>query len=261
MSTPTRWRLGSPSIRKAGDGASASAKSDDHIAAIMHRCSPPQLSLPRRLPAPRARRLGSFEKWDLLQAQLDGDDEGFDVRAGDAVGRTALHYASGYGNSMMAAALIKHGAVVDAPDRFGVTPLHWACLKAHVPLVHLLLRAAADPLRQATKGVFSRHSAIDLAIRADAQEPGASTAVTEALTAALGGTLFEQRKVLGRGGFGTIIKAVRRDTGVTVALKEVRKAPGSLGDDLTDEAVMADGCWGSTPMVWRCAERAWSATS
>ena len=69
--------------------------------------------------------------------------------------------------------------------------------------------------------------------------------MTEALTAALGGTLFEQRKVLGRGGFGTIIKAVRRDTGVTVALKEVRKAPGSLGDDLTDEAVMAEEAAGS----------------
>ena len=40
-------------------------------------------------------------------------------------------------------------------------------------------------IRQATKGVFSRHSAIDLAIRADAQEPGASKAVTEALTSAL----------------------------------------------------------------------------
>jgi serine/threonine protein kinase len=40
-----------------------------------------------------------------------------------------------------------------------------------------------------------------------------------------GATLFEQRKVLGRGGFGTVIKAVRRDTKQQVALKAVRIGP------------------------------------
>ena len=115
------------------------------------------------------------------------------------------------------------GASVNAGDRFGVTPLHWACLKAHAPLVDLLLAAGADPLVAATAGVFSGRSALDLASRAGADP--ASDAVSEALTSALGASLFEQRKVLGRGGFGTVIKAVRRDTGLIVALKEVRKQP------------------------------------
>ena len=137
------------------------------------------------------------------------------------MGRTALHYAAGYGQADAVQALVHHGATVDAPDRFGVTPLHWACLKAQATVVEVLLAANADPLLTASAGVFSGKSAIDLA-----SAESHSAAVAEALTAALGAALFEQRKVLGRGGFGTVIKAVRRDTKLTVALKAVRIEPG-----------------------------------
>ena len=138
----------------------------------------------------------------------------------DSVGRTALHYAAGYGQADAVRALVRHGASVDAPDRFGVTPLHWACLKAQASVVEALLAAHADTLLTACAGVFSGKSALDLA-----SAESHSAEVSEALTSALGAALFEQRKVLGRGGFGTVIKAVRRDTKQQVALKAVRIGP------------------------------------
>ena len=65
-------------------------------------------------------------------------------------------------------------------------------------------------------------------------------------TKTLGASLFEQRKVLGRGGFGTIIKAVRRDTGLTVALKEVRCAFTALAEAWTKTKADPGGGRGST---------------
>ena len=47
------------------------------------------------------------------------------VHARDAVGRTALHFAAGYGYDEAALELLRRGAHVDAADRFGATPLHW----------------------------------------------------------------------------------------------------------------------------------------
>ena len=160
-----------------------------------------------------------LKQWDKLHELLTS--KAGNVCACDAVGRTALHYAAGYGDREAAAALLAHGAGVNTPDRFGATPLHWACLKAHANVVEELVAAQADPLVRATAGVFSKRSSLDL-LSAHA----GSSEVSAALTKKLGASLFEQRKILGRGGFGTVIKAVRRDTGLTVALKEVRK-PGS----------------------------------
>ena len=165
-----------------------------------------------------------LKEWQRLQQLLAATSGEANVRACDSVGRTALHFAAGFGELDAAAALIRCGAIVDAPDRFGATPLHWACLKDHAPLVEVLLEASADPLIQATAGVFSGRSALDLGAHSESSE------VSAALTRSLGASLFEQRKVLGRGGFGTVIKAVRRDNGLTVALKEVRKPPGHAAD-------------------------------
>ena len=105
----------------------------------------------------------------------------------DSVGRTALHYAAGYGQADAVRALVRHGASVDAPDRFGVTPLHWACLKAQASVVEALLAAHADTLLTACAGVFSGKSALDLA-----SAESHSAEVSEALTSALGAALFEQ---------------------------------------------------------------------
>ena len=91
---------------------------------------------------------------DRLRAQLsDSTAAPANVAACDAVGRTALHYCGGYGEREAAALLLKQGALVNAPDRFGVTPLHWACLKAHVPLVDLL---EGDVAASAGRGPVAR---------------------------------------------------------------------------------------------------------
>lgn len=156
-----------------------------------------------------------LQRWDQLHAQLASEAA---VDAVDSLGRSALHYAAGYGEVKVVTRLIKRGAAVDAADRFGVTPLHWACLKAHARAVEALVVAGADALVPATAGVFEGRSPLDLARDGSAE-------VSEALASALGATLFEQRKVLGFGGFGTVIKAVRRDTGSAVALKAIRKQP------------------------------------
>ena len=161
------------------------------------------------------------------------------VHARDAVGRTALHFAAGYGYDEAALELLRRGAHVDAADRFGATPLHWACLKAHAPLVELLLAANADPQVAATAGVFKKRTPLDML---SAHDEGSE--VRLALTKSLQAHLFEQRKVLGRGGFGTVIKAVRRDTGLTVALKEVRK-PDAGGSSGPSDASAAGGLRGA----------------
>jgi hypothetical protein len=179
-----------------------------------------------------------LKQWERM-IELLKDGRPCNVQASDTVGRTALHYAAGYGEREAAAALLRSGAAVDAPDRFGATALHWACLKAQPHLVGLLLSASADPLVPATAGVFSGRSAVDL-LRAHAE----GSAVRAQLAKALGAAIFEHRKVLGRGGFGTVIKAVRRDSGLAVALKEVRKptsrSGGGAGVD-ADALAAADG--------------------
>ena len=86
--------------------------------------------------------------------------------AGDAVddhGRTALHYAAGYGEVAAVRALCEAGSDVNAADRTGMTPLHWACLKAHAPVVELLLNSKADAFVSATAGIFKGRCALDLA--------------------------------------------------------------------------------------------------
>lgn len=49
--------------------------------------------------------------------------KGADVNAKGQFDRVALHYANKRG---MAAILLAHGAIVDAPTNYGETPLHWA---------------------------------------------------------------------------------------------------------------------------------------
>ena len=181
-----------------------------------------------------------LKEWTRLSELLvDANTALVDCR--DSLGRTALHYAAGYDEVQAVCALVRCGATIDAPDHFGVTPLHWACLRAHVAVVEALLAANADPLVPATAGRNSGRSALDLA-RAERSERSAQ--VVEALTSALGAALFEQRKVLGTGSFGTVIKAVRKDTGTPVALKAVRKPPASAagqGSSTSDGSIALRG--------------------
>lgn len=49
-----------------------------------------------------------------------------DVNAGDAEGRTPLHYASGFDQLEVAKMLLSEGATLEVTDSKGNTPLHYA---------------------------------------------------------------------------------------------------------------------------------------
>ena len=183
------------------------------------------------------------KRWEQLQGLLEA---GAACDSVDDLGRTALHYAAGYGELAVVRALCKAGADANAGDRTGMTPLHWACLKAQAPVVEALLRdSKADAFLTATAGIFKGRCALDLADHAQ------SGAVREVLLKQLGASMFELRKVVGRGGYGCVVKAVRKDTGGTVALKAVRKSPSAgpsapgkgasqLTGALTERAVLSE---------------------
>jgi ankyrin repeat protein len=66
-----------------------------------------------------------------------------DVNAADKYGRTPLHYASKHGREIIEL-LIAHGAAVDSRDDIGRTPLHWAIHGRNYELVPTLLAHGAD---------------------------------------------------------------------------------------------------------------------
>ncbi len=69
---------------------------------------------------------------ELLQGGADKDEK-------DDEGRTALHFACGYGEIACAEELIKAGANVDAKDGNDNTPLHYAAGYGQVEATQLLL--------------------------------------------------------------------------------------------------------------------------
>jgi ankyrin repeat protein/acetyl esterase/lipase len=71
--------------------------------------------------------------------------EAKDVRAGQADGMTALHWAARHDAIDVATLLIDRGAVVDCKNRYGVTPLWLACQNGGESMVKLLLAAGANP--------------------------------------------------------------------------------------------------------------------
>jgi ankyrin repeat protein len=66
------------------------------------------------------------------------------ARSRDKRGRTALHYAAKSDFIDMVNLLMKHGALVDAPDHNGTTPLHLACQQGKQAAVLLLIHNGAD---------------------------------------------------------------------------------------------------------------------
>ena len=69
---------------------------------------------------------------ELLQAGADKDEK-------DDEGRTALHFACGYGEIACSQELIKAGADVDAKDGNDNTPLHYAAGYGQAEAIKLLL--------------------------------------------------------------------------------------------------------------------------
>ena len=69
-------------------------------------------------------------------------ERGANVNARDKLGRTPLHFACLGGNAESTMQLIKAGAALDAQDlRRGATPLHFACAFARVDCLKLLIAA------------------------------------------------------------------------------------------------------------------------
>ncbi len=82
---------------------------------------------------------------------------GADVNECDANGCSALHYAGG---ADVAEVLIERGAVIDAADQEGMTPLHWFVYLGMRSTVGVLVRAGADVDAQDIDGTTPRMSAM-----------------------------------------------------------------------------------------------------
>ncbi|HEV2209860.1 MAG TPA: ankyrin repeat domain-containing protein [Verrucomicrobiae bacterium] len=74
----------------------------------------------------------------LLSAQAQVD-------ARDKAGETPLHWAAGAGLSNSAALLLEHGAAINAADNNGNTPLHFAVAAKRTAMVDFLLGKGANP--------------------------------------------------------------------------------------------------------------------
>jgi uncharacterized protein len=80
--------------------------------------------------------------WTRVRALLK---QRADVKAAQADGMTALHWAAYHDNKEIAQLLLGGGAEVQAASRYGVTPLSLACTNGNGVMVELLLNAGADP--------------------------------------------------------------------------------------------------------------------
>ena len=144
--------------------------------------------------------------------------------------RSALHYASGYGELTTARALVQLGSEVNARDRAGMTPLGWACLKGHLELSQMLLKADADPLIRAHSGVLVGKTAITLARLHGSQGASASRRAQELVHQLLmhcGAACFQVHHLLGQGGFGKVLSVTRTDSGERFAMKAILKHASS----------------------------------
>ena len=72
-------------------------------------------------------------------------NEGADIRAAQADGMTALHWAVYHDDLQMAKQLLHSGAEANTATAYGVLPLSLACENGNGELVELLLGAGADP--------------------------------------------------------------------------------------------------------------------
>jgi hypothetical protein len=85
-------------------------------------------------------------------------------------GRTALHFAAGWGNASITELLLLNGSNVDAVDKAGMSSLHMAARQAHVETIQLLLRHGASPFLSVKRGIFKGRLAIDFVITAKSKE-------------------------------------------------------------------------------------------
>jgi ankyrin repeat protein len=113
-----------------------------------HRTAPLLLAL-----CGAALTAGAAESGSLLDAVKGGDaaelrgllSERTNPNEADADGTSALHWAVHQGDRETAASLIKAGAAVDAPNRYGIRPSYLAAENGDAGMMRALLEAGADP--------------------------------------------------------------------------------------------------------------------
>ncbi|BFZ04847.1 hypothetical protein BsWGS_07886 [Bradybaena similaris] len=71
------------------------------------------------------------------------EEEGVDVNK-EVQGRLPLHYAADYGQAEVLLYLLSKGANINAPDKYGITPLLSAIFEGHTAIVKLLLAWGAN---------------------------------------------------------------------------------------------------------------------
>ncbi len=96
------------------------------------------LGLPDTLSRAPLRRRAPLKIRVLLQQHAD-------LNAPQRDGMTALHWVAYNDDRELAALLVGAGANVKAANRYGVTPLSLACTNGSGEMVELLLKAGADP--------------------------------------------------------------------------------------------------------------------
>lgn len=169
---------------------------------------------------------GEGDTWRLEQLLLEfGLDDVSDVK--DYDGRTPLHLAAANGAYAASSWLLEHGAVINALDAFGRTPLEDAVRRSHTAVARLLVSKGglvSEHVDVTTPGrlVPLTHSAVSAA------SPVGFALAAEAATGAPRASLSpeweiprEQLQVLGllgEGQFGVVHKARWRGTTVTVKM-------------------------------------------
>jgi len=84
---------------------------------------------------------------------------GADVNARNRYGATPLHEAADGGNASVVELLLDSGADLNARNGLGSTPLHVAAYKGNLSIVELLLRRGADPNSRNMYGSTPLHEA------------------------------------------------------------------------------------------------------
>jgi ankyrin repeat protein len=150
-----------------------------------------------------------------------------DVNGSQPDGMTALHWAVRLDDLETAKALIKAGAAVHAPTRYGITPMYLASLNGSAAMIDVLLAAGVD---------------------ADLANPGGETAL---MTAARTGKTEAVKLLLDRGAAVNAKEGVRGQTALMWAVQENHPAVASLllarGADINAQTavVIPDGTTGA----------------
>ena len=147
----------------AGDPAVAAARDEAGVSALLrarYRSDRASIEAIRAaLPSLDVFEAAALGDVDRLAELLEEDPSLAASRSGD--GFTPLHLAAFFGRTDAVAALLRHGAEVDAVGTGWMvgTALHSAAAARHPEIVGLLLDAGADPDRRQATGWTPLHSA------------------------------------------------------------------------------------------------------